>query len=688
MKKKITKILNIFVLCLILLTSFSSINVKAEDDEEPVEEDPMISVIFFQDLDVLNEVILKMIDEKYYAFLPSYANLNELELKCDNPDVHFLVNGKESNSIFTANDSLSITIYGQSYPLVIMSSSNLSTISIKTKNYSLDPVNESRYNTEKVHVLCIKEDGTIESAEEGQIKMRGHTSALVDKKTYRLKMKEEISLAGLEPSKKWILNANYLDASKIRNSLGLYLAKQLGQNYTSDYEYVDLYVDNNYYGNYLVQEAVEISESRVDIPIENSFLMEISENDTGYKFIDIFGLPVIIKEPENLGQEIDDKMQEYIETIENMILNIQEDDSLDELSNYIDLKSFATVFIIDEIVNQRDANYRSTFFYYDGRSGLLYAGPTWDLDLSLGNDAILGSYYQINSFKDGLSEFLWRNKEFKELVKIIFNENKNLLSEVLDYADKTVLKIKDSVKMDEILWDFDNPNIVNADEYQTDVEYTKWYLEKRFNFIKDVINNPESYHVIHVLNENTGRAMFIKDGECIPSSLIDYVSASYGADGLMFNDVEIWDGYPIFEDMLLMPVWPETIEEIVDENVTNEESGGFKMDLLMLIVLFVPGVIALFISDFILMKQKEKNKLFIHYCLHEFFIILFTYGVLYLFKKQAFIIWSGQLVEGYNSFADVRFGMKMMLLMLAGSVISGILLSLLYKYVIKDKKEI
>lgn len=54
-------------MCLVLLTSFLSSNVSAED-EEPVEEDPIISVIFSKDEDVLNEVILKMIDEKYYAF--------------------------------------------------------------------------------------------------------------------------------------------------------------------------------------------------------------------------------------------------------------------------------------------------------------------------------------------------------------------------------------------------------------------------------------------------------------------------------------------------------------------------------------------------------------------------------------------------------------------------------------------
>ena len=43
----------------------------------------------------------------------------------------------------------------------------------------------------------------------------------------------------------------------------------LGLAYTSESTYVDLYVNGEYYGNYLLIESVEVGTDRVDIDVDN-----------------------------------------------------------------------------------------------------------------------------------------------------------------------------------------------------------------------------------------------------------------------------------------------------------------------------------------------------------------------------------------------------------------------------------
>ncbi len=51
----------------------------------------------------------------------------------------------------------------------------------------------------------------------------------------------------------------------MRNQLAFHLADQLGMPYVPDSAYVDLWINGDYRGTYLVCEKVEIGSSRVDL---------------------------------------------------------------------------------------------------------------------------------------------------------------------------------------------------------------------------------------------------------------------------------------------------------------------------------------------------------------------------------------------------------------------------------------
>ncbi|MDE5651453.1 MAG: CotH kinase family protein, partial [Ureaplasma sp.] len=119
----------------------------------------------------------------------------------------------------------------------------------------------------------------------GKIKVRGNSTSDYPKKPYRIKLDKKASMLNLNHNNKfkdWVLLADWRDPSMLRNATGLYLGQFLYKDfglYSSDFRYVEVYINNTYQGMYLLCEQNEVSTNRVNIdkPILNS-----SNTDIGY----------------------------------------------------------------------------------------------------------------------------------------------------------------------------------------------------------------------------------------------------------------------------------------------------------------------------------------------------------------------------------------------------------------------
>ena len=106
---------------------------------------------------------------------------------------------------------------------------------------------------------------------EAEVKIRGNWTTSYDKKPLRIKFKEKQNLLGLnegENFKNWVLLAEYKDASMLRNKTALTIAEEiLGPDglYVSDVELVEVVINGEYWGVYLLAEQQEIKKGRVDI---------------------------------------------------------------------------------------------------------------------------------------------------------------------------------------------------------------------------------------------------------------------------------------------------------------------------------------------------------------------------------------------------------------------------------------
>lgn len=216
------------------------------------------------------------------------------------------------------------------------------------------------------------------------IKIRGQSTASAPKKPYTFKYEQKESLLGMSSGKIWILLANAFDKTLMRNKLVLDFSRNLNFEYVPESRYVDLWLDGEYQGNYLLTQAVTDGDNRVPIQKnQNEFMIEIERdrNENGITYIktELYKIRFKIEQPETQTTEQLDYLERFMAEMEDAISS----KSHEIYEKYIDIDSFIDYNILLNYFKDVDAEYSSTNFYV--KDGKLYAGPPWDFDLALGN---------------------------------------------------------------------------------------------------------------------------------------------------------------------------------------------------------------------------------------------------------------------------------------------------------------
>ncbi len=245
------------------------------------------------------------------------------------------------------------------------------------------------------------------------IRGRGNSTWFAEKKPYRIKLFNKSNLLGMPANDKtWAVLANYIDKSLMRNALGFEVSKLCDVYFTPSYRYIDLVINSEYLGNYLITDQVEVSGDRVDITkqtpsdttlpaIEGGYLIELdgyADLNTvaeGALFPEAFksvnGTPVTIKYPKD--DEINRQQREYIITsfnkFETLILNFKQSDPIDTLKKYLDIDAMVNWYIASELASNPDCLW-STYLMKEHGTNRFTFGPLWDYDQAFNNDSRVG----------------------------------------------------------------------------------------------------------------------------------------------------------------------------------------------------------------------------------------------------------------------------------------------------------
>ncbi len=251
-----------------------------------------------------------------------------------------------------------------------------------------------------------------------EIEKRGRWSQFVyPKNGYAIETKDEnwedtdVSPLGMPEEEDWILHGPYGDRSFMRNVLAMYMANKQG-NYASRTEYVELFINGDYEGIYVLMEKIKRGPDRVDIAKLNP--NEITGDDItgGYIFktdwepvdwrssfsmlSDTTRIPYTYTYPKrkNIVWQQEQYIQEYVDDWEHSLQNTSIPFNGKYWHEYMDLNSFVDFFLMMEVTKDIDA-YRASSYYHkkkDSNGGKVHAGPIWDFNFAFGLVDYCGGY--------------------------------------------------------------------------------------------------------------------------------------------------------------------------------------------------------------------------------------------------------------------------------------------------------
>lgn len=358
-------------------------------------------------------------------------------------------------------------------------------------------------------IVYIDEQGNPIFDYEAKVKIRGNSTSNLDKKPYTIKFNEKQNLIGAGEAKKWNLLADAYDPTLLRNNLFLTLAEKFELDYTPEHHYVEIYMDEQYVGCYLLTESVEVGKERVDIDLDKEdFFLEFESyriEDDVYYFNTKHNIRLALKEPEEPTEE----QLKYYEDKINELDKILFSGDYEKLKENFDLDSFAKLYLINEFAKTRDFVNSSINFYY--KDGKMYAGPVWDFDLSAGNaDGFKDTKYwnTLNGEKvsyitnycrdlNPIFKQLFKYEEFNDLYKSYFDKYSDVLTDIYKedgFIDSTIgtyesIFNRNYTKLDEggAGWDIsqiqDPLQQIPFKTYEENVDYLKEFLNNRYNWL-------------------------------------------------------------------------------------------------------------------------------------------------------------------------------------------------------------
>ena len=401
---------------------------------------------------------------------------------------------------------------GTAFTVRIMQATSLPTIYLTSTDANTQGrsyVDSSKQNTTTAALRMIDANGgEIAATSITELKARGNsTFTYAEKKSYQIKLETASNLLQNDENvKTWVLLANYFDATQMHDKLFKDMAAALGMPYTASCDWVNLYYDGEYRGVYLLSEKNAVKDTGINITdleaaykgqnpeygtnmttatgtnaygesytyttgltdptdITGGYLLELNHDapDEVNGFVTKKGKGVNVKSPEWCGDAAMKYISEYYQAFENAVYATDGNGNYTGINeegkhydDYVDRDSLVKIFLLQELALSPDGFISSLYFYKDV-NGIMYAGPIWDQDMTLGT----GWTKQITPDTTDyhyLADALIRIPDFREAVIAYYNETfapqaNALIAEngaIRGYA----YRLTDSAEMNFVLWPY------------------------------------------------------------------------------------------------------------------------------------------------------------------------------------------------------------------------------------------
>ena len=380
--------------------------------------------------------------------------------------------------------------------VVVVHYSNLPVVYITTPN----PIISKDEWTKKCSIQIWNADSNNDIYENVQIKGRGNSTWQYEKKPYAIKLDSKAKMLGMPKHKRWVLLANYLDNTAMRNDVSFKIAQSMsGMAWNPHGYHIDLVMNGEFLGSYYLCEQIKVDANRVNIteitPEDTDeysktggFIFELdSYYDEMFKFRTKYfrnyyspfynpnaatGLPVQFKDPdEDIADAQFNYAVDYFNTIEEIIIG--SNPYRRDVFDYIDMDSFIDWWLVQELAGNVEPMHPKSSYMYKDRGTKLFAGPVWDFDY----DTYVYTGREVKS-REGLidKDFMWyhyllQDSRFKARVKERWAMHKPLIQQIADqYIPAKTTEIAESVANNKKRWpgsgNFGNSDIKGALQFR------------------------------------------------------------------------------------------------------------------------------------------------------------------------------------------------------------------------------
>ena len=541
------------LLLFIVVSCFAATSANAQREEPPFSA--LVSVTGFGDINIP----LQHTSTGDYLFLPSCTDLDALVLQFSESSARIIgdrgslnVKSGEPFSLYKVSAGeaerfeLTFIVGEKQIAFTLMHSASIRTAFLvsgdEQQGRSYVEADKER-KVKGVSFALLRADGSVIWAGPlKNIKGRGNSTWHYPKKPYQIKLTEKVDLLETgdkaERENTWILLANYIDESLIRNQITFDLAAECKLAFSPHCASVDLYYDGEYRGVYLLCEKTEISRGRVSIrnlekdieeanpgvkdfaeltreektldgglafqycpelippeDIRGGYLLELDYGPRAMAEASWFctecGQYVTVKSPEYLPEEGMRYIASLYQRFERAVFAGGVDPQTgDDYRELCDLESLARCCLLLELAKDNDAFLSSTFFYKPEGEEKLYAGQVWDFDTGYGIADLPEDISVIS--RTLIGNRLLAIPSFREALKTCWDELKPLVYDLVlsDDPESTGLRLQsltgydrlcaDARRMDRALWEREGPD--------QSISELRSFLIRRAAWLEDRIN--------------------------------------------------------------------------------------------------------------------------------------------------------------------------------------------------------
>ena len=404
----------------------------------------------------------------------------------------------------------------------------LPTVRIDTKDAA--PIVSKEIYVDATFVLTNPATGTAYPLN-GKIRGRGHSTWGQPKNPYKIQLKDDASLAalpdvlGMPRSRNWVLLADWFDRSLLRNKLAFSLgngsAFSDGMPWNPSGQHVEVTLNGDYIGVYLLSQDIRLAADRVDIrkmssnpaanEVDGGYIVEVDWHPDCYNdgaidlnYLTVHGVKFCINTPDE--GSITPAQLAYVK---NLLFTVDQDVWNGGATVRINPESFVDWYLLNELFKNNDAQFWSSVYMWkdtaaaaDPKRRLLNLGPIWDFDISAGNINYNGNWdsqgcWVSKSDTPNWLTKLFDNPDFLDLTLARWKQKRSVIEKFVDAGvDAYARRLEPAQQRNFVRWPTLGVQLVNYYTFATyaeEVAFLKRFLAERIVWLDKAFASRESF---------------------------------------------------------------------------------------------------------------------------------------------------------------------------------------------------